>query len=113
MERIGYTREIMSKTTVSTEKVQEIAKLAKIDLPTSHLSKYAKEFNDILEYVSMLDEVDTSNIPEEHNLEHYKSEVLREDIVEKSTIPQSKMLANATKGRVKNFYIRTKSVRDE
>lgn len=103
----------MNKKTISTEKVKEIANLAKIDLPDSQLNKYASEFNAILEYVSLLNEVDTENIPDEHNLEHYKSEVLREDVAEKSSVSQKQILQNATNNRVKNFYIRTKSVREE
>lgn len=71
-----------NKTTLSTEDAAKIAKLARLDLAPEKLELFAGQFNDILGYMELLGEVDTSDVaplysPSEH------STVFREDKVQK------------------------------
>ena len=95
----------MSK--ITKDQIKHIADLAKLDLTEEELAKFDREFNDILGYVSQIEECDTEGIEFEHNLEDYKGTVLQEDVVREESIPKKKMLQNATNGRGKNGYIRT------
>lgn len=47
---------------LSREEVLNVAKLAKLKFPEEKIEKFQEELNDILEYVDMLNELDTSDI---------------------------------------------------
>jgi aspartyl-tRNA(Asn)/glutamyl-tRNA(Gln) amidotransferase subunit C len=99
----------MSK--ITKEEVLKISKLAKLNLTEAELVKYTKEFESILNYISMLNECDVSDIKEEeHNLKNYVGNVLYEDIEDSNKISREKVLMNATNGRSKNGYIRTSKI---
>lgn len=94
---------------LNKEQIKHISNLAKIDLSDSELDKFYNEFNSILDYVSQIDECDVSGIPEEHNLENFKSVVLQEDKAGISnSLNHSDIEKNATNGRFSNGYIVTK-----
>lgn len=98
---------------VTKEQIQHIAGLAKLKLSEEELNRYEKEFNSILEYIAKVNECDVSDIEDEHNLEDYVGEVLREDKVVKSGISREDMLKNATKGRNKLGYIAVSKIIDK
>lgn len=98
---------------VTKEQIQHIALLAKLKLSEKELERYEKEFNSILEYIAKVNECDVSDIEDEHNLEDYIGEVLREDKVVKSPISKEDMLKNATKGRSKLGYIAVSKIIDK
>lgn len=47
---------------LSTEEVKHIAKLARLGLENGEVDKFSKQLSDILEYVKLLEEVDTENV---------------------------------------------------
>ncbi len=94
---------------VTKDEIKRIAKLAKLELSESELSKFEQEFNDILGYISKIQEVDVSGIEFEHNIENHKGEKLAEDLV-KESLSKEKAIQNATKGRNKNGYFRTSKI---
>lgn len=100
----------MSKSVVTKQQIENVAYLARLKLTQAELAKYEKEFNDILDYISTLDECDISDIPMEHYLEDYQGEVLQEDVVNHTSISRDDMLKNATEGRQKLGYIRTSKI---
>ena len=47
---------------ISKEKVEHIAKLARIELTEQEKEKFSKELSSILDYVAQLNKVDTKNV---------------------------------------------------
>lgn len=94
---------------VTKDQVKQIAKLAKLELTDQEVDKFEGEFNNILDYVSMIQECDTSDIEFEHNMNNYDAQILQEDVVSES-LPVEKVTLNATEGRAKNRYIKTSKI---
>jgi aspartyl-tRNA(Asn)/glutamyl-tRNA(Gln) amidotransferase subunit C len=84
----------MNKKEVKVDEklVKEIAFLARLDLSEEETEMFVSQFKDILEYVSILNEVDTENISPAYLSAANKS-VLREDEIEES-VPTQEFLAN-------------------
>ena len=78
---------------LTKEEVLKIAKLSKLSFEEAEIEKFQVELNDILKYIDMLNEVDTSEV---HPLVHINDVVnnFREK-EEKSSIEIEKVLLNA------------------
>ena len=89
----------MSETTVRVDEelVKEIASLARLDLTQEEMEMFVAQFKDILEYVSILNEVDTENIPPAYLFSANKS-VMREDEIQDS-VPREEFLSNAPQSK--------------
>ena len=90
----------MSETTtiqVDEDLVKEIASLARLDLTQEEMEMFVAQFKDILEYVSILNEVDTENIPPAYLFSANKS-VMREDEIQDS-VPREEFLSNAPQSK--------------
>jgi aspartyl-tRNA(Asn)/glutamyl-tRNA(Gln) amidotransferase subunit C len=83
--------------TVDEKLVKEIASLARLDLSQEETETFVSQFKDILDYVSILNEVDTENVPPAYAASANKS-VIREDRIEES-IPTEDFLANAPEAK--------------
>lgn len=78
---------------VNREEVLKIASLAKLSLTEEEVEKYTSQFNDILDYMHQLNELDTENVePLSHVLE--LTNVTRKD-VEESSLKRKEVLKNA------------------
>src|SRR5688572_26245750 len=77
--------------------VKEIASLARLDLTNEETEMFVSQFKDILDYVSILNEVDTENVPPAY-LSSANQSVTREDEIEES-ISTSEFLANAPQSK--------------
>ena len=86
---------------VDEKLVKEIAFLARLDLTEEETKMFVSQFKDILDYVSILNEVDTESVPPAYLSSANKS-VTREDEVEES-VPTEEFLANAPES--KNDYV--------
>ena len=82
-----------SELRVDEKLVQDIASLARLDLTEEETRTFVSQFKDILDYVSILNEVDTENVPPAYLSSTSKS-VMREDEIEPS-VPTPEFLANA------------------
>lgn len=89
----------MSKQAVKVDKklVKEIATLARLDLTNEETEMFVSQFKDILEYVSILNEVDTDTVPPAYLSSTNKS-VTREDVIEES-IPTQEFLSNVPQSK--------------
>ena len=89
----------MSKAEVKVDEklVKEIASLARLDLSQEETEMFVSQFKDILDYVSILNEVDTDNVPPAYLSSENKS-VTREDVIEKSA-PTEEFLSNAPESK--------------
>ena len=86
---------------VDEKLVEEIATLARLDLSKEETEMFVSQFNDILDYVSILNEVNTENIPPAY-LSSANQSGIREDVIVES-VPTDEFLANAP--RSKNDYV--------
>src|SRR5215211_4033748 len=89
----------MSKEEVEVDEklVKEIALLARLDLTDQETEMFVSQFKDILDYVSILNEVETENVPPAYLSSANKS-VTREDEVEAS-MPTKEFLANVPESK--------------
>jgi aspartyl-tRNA(Asn)/glutamyl-tRNA(Gln) amidotransferase subunit C len=82
---------------VDEKLVQEIASLARLDLTNEETKMFVSQFKDILEYVSILNEVDTENVPPAY-LSSANQSVMREDEIEES-VPTKDFLSNVPQSK--------------
>jgi aspartyl-tRNA(Asn)/glutamyl-tRNA(Gln) amidotransferase subunit C len=82
---------------VDEKLVKEIASLARLDLTKEETEMFVSQFQDILKYFSILNELDTEDVPPAY-LSSAKQSVMREDVVEES-VPTSEFLANASQSK--------------
>lgn len=82
---------------VDEKLVQEIASLARLDLTENETKMFVSQFKDILDYVSILNDVDTEDVPPAY-LSSANTSVMREDEIEES-VPTEEFLANAPQSK--------------
>jgi aspartyl-tRNA(Asn)/glutamyl-tRNA(Gln) amidotransferase subunit C len=82
---------------VDEKLVREIAALARLDLSKEETEMFVSQFKDILDYVSILNEVDTENVQPAY-LSSANRSVTREDAIEES-VPTNEFLSNAPQTR--------------
>ena len=82
---------------VDEKLVREIASLARLDLSREETVMFVSQFKDILDYVSILNEVDTEHVPPAY-LSGANKNVPREDQVEAST-PTAEFISNAPESK--------------
>jgi len=90
----------MSKKTevrVGEKLVKEIASLARLNLTMEETKLFVSQFRDILDYVSILNEVDTENIPPAY-LSSANTSITREDEIEEP-VPTKEFLSNAPQSK--------------
>ncbi len=90
-----------SELKVDEKLVKEIATLARLDLSKEETEMFVSQFRDILDYVSILNEVDTEDVPPAYLSSPNKS-IMREDKIEES-VPTKEFLANAP--QTKDEYV--------
>lgn len=86
-----------TKLIVDEKLVREIASLARLDLSREETEMFVAQFKDILDYVSILNKVDTENVPPAYLSSANKS-VTREDQIEES-VPTQEFLTNAPEAK--------------
>jgi len=69
---------------ITKEEIKKIASLAKINISDDELDNYSDQISKILEYMSTLNDADTSKVDEFSNQLFNNNQSLREDEVEKS-----------------------------
>ena len=94
---------------VDEELVRQIAFLARLDLTEKETRTFIPQFQDILKYFSILNELDTEDVPPAYLSSAIES-LTREDIVEES-VPTEEFLSNAP--AAKDHYVVIPRVRIE
>lgn len=89
----------MQITKATIDKVSRLANLRVDDEP---IDKFIREFEETLEYVKILDEIDTRNVEPSYSASE-KQNVWREDEI-KPSLPLEEVLKNAKK-IYKNFFV--------
>tara|TARA_B100000965_G_scaffold388898_1_gene393953 strand:+ start:371 stop:682 length:312 start_codon:yes stop_codon:yes gene_type:complete len=83
------------KQKVSQKEVEKIASLSRLSLSKEELASHTKDMNNILDYMDLLNEVDTENIDELVNVHDMKN-TLRDDTFEAS-LPKESVINNSPK----------------
>ncbi len=92
----------MSNEVIVDEKlVKDIATLARLDLSQEETEIFVSQFKDILDYVSIMNEVDTEDVPPAY-LSSTNRNQPREDVIEAS-VPTDEFLDNAP--QAKDSYV--------
>ena len=78
---------------ISKDLIDNLSKLAKINLTKEQEEKYADEFSSVMGYMEEIKNLDVSNIEETSRVAKDEN-VLREDVV-KESLPQSEALKNS------------------
>lgn len=78
---------------LTREQVEHVALLARLELTEEEKDRYARQLNDILGHIEMLNRLDTENVPPTAHVLPLKN-VFREDKV-CDHMPNEKALANA------------------
>jgi aspartyl-tRNA(Asn)/glutamyl-tRNA(Gln) amidotransferase subunit C len=86
-----------AKIQVDEKLVKEIALLARLDLTKEETEMFVSQFKDILDYVSILNKVDTEQVPPAY-LSSANKTVIREDRIEES-VPTNEFLSNAPQSK--------------
>jgi aspartyl-tRNA(Asn)/glutamyl-tRNA(Gln) amidotransferase subunit C len=96
----GYS-EVTAKLT--TADVRDIAELAKLDLSDAEIAMYTEQLSQILDYFTLLQEVDTSHIDMTDSVLPLRS-VMRADILEAALTPEQ-VIANAPDAEANQFKV--------
>lgn len=81
---------------LSSEEINHIAKLSKLELTSEEIETYSNQLSSILGYVEQLQEVDTSSVQSSANITGLVN-VYRKDEVEESGISYQEIELNAPK----------------
>ena len=81
------------KVQIDEKLVRDIASLARLDLTEEETAMFVNQFKDILDYVGILNEVETESVSPAY-LSSVNKSVTREDEIEES-VPTEEFLANA------------------
>lgn len=90
------------KQKLSTFQVKHIAKLANLRLTDKEVKKFSKQLSETLDYIKILDELDTSKVKPTSQVTG-KYNQFREDKIEKS-FSQREALSNAKKTH-KGYFV--------
>ncbi|MFA6550075.1 MAG: Asp-tRNA(Asn)/Glu-tRNA(Gln) amidotransferase subunit GatC [Candidatus Gracilibacteria bacterium] len=93
---------------LSEEEVKHIAKLARIRLTDEEIKKFSTQLTDILEYVKILEEVDTKDVEPTSQVTGLK-DVTREDVVV-SNLATGEDLLKCSPLPIQNNQIKVKPV---
>lgn len=88
---------------IDTSEIEHVAHLARLSFNPSEIEDFSRQLNDILGYISKLEELDTSRVePTTHAME--LTNVFRKDEV-KPSLPVEKTLSNALEREERGFVV--------
>jgi aspartyl-tRNA(Asn)/glutamyl-tRNA(Gln) amidotransferase subunit C len=83
------------KMSVTIQDVDNMARLSKLSFSDTEKETFVEQFNQILQYMEKLNELDTTDVEPTYNVQDI-SNVMRDDIV-KPSLKQEDAIANAPK----------------
>ncbi len=95
---------------LTKEQIEQIATLARLELSEAEKEQYATQLSSVLEYIDMLNEVDTSSVEETCQVTGLE-DVVREDVVVSTDEETRQKLLTAFPEKVGNL-LKVKAVFD-
>jgi aspartyl-tRNA(Asn)/glutamyl-tRNA(Gln) amidotransferase subunit C len=86
-----------SQIQVDEKLVKEIAALARLDLSPEETEMFVSQFKDILDYVGILNEVDTDTVPPAYLSSAIQNEPRQDEI--EGSVPTDEFLSNAPQSK--------------
>ena len=99
----------MAKTLITKEQVVKIAELCKLQLSEAEVEKFSRLFSETLQVIDVLNELDTSKVPETYQVNGLTN-VFQKDDENVATLTKEEVLKNAK--RVEKGLIATEAVFD-
>ncbi|MEL6407566.1 MAG: Asp-tRNA(Asn)/Glu-tRNA(Gln) amidotransferase subunit GatC [Chloroflexota bacterium] len=93
----------MAQQRLSHDEVRDIAELAKLDLSDDEVALYAQQLSQILDYFTLLEEVDTSDVDVTASVIPLRS-VMREDVNPAAIVPED-AVKNAPSAEANQFKV--------
>lgn len=93
----------MAQQRLSHDEVRDIAELAKLDLSDDEVALYAQQLSQILDYFTLLEEVDTSDVDVTASVIPLRS-VMREDANPTAITPEE-VVKNAPSAEANQFKV--------
>lgn len=88
---------------ITTSEIEHVAHLARLSFDQSEIENFSRQLNNILEYISKLEELDTGHIqPTTHAVK--LTNALRKDEA-KPSLPLEKVLSNAPEKEKEGFTV--------
>jgi aspartyl-tRNA(Asn)/glutamyl-tRNA(Gln) amidotransferase subunit C len=93
-------------SSITTEQVENIAKLANLRISSEELKQFVPQFQEILDYIAQLEEVSTEGVEPTYRVLEQKSQAtpMREDRTEPS-LPVETVLENAPDSTEDHFRV--------
>ena len=88
---------------ITLDEVEHVTQLARLRLPEEQMKGLMKDMNEILDYMDLLNEIDTSNLEPTSHVINIKN-VFREDTILPS-LPYEKSLKNAPEEKQDSFVV--------
>ncbi len=88
---------------ITKQEVERVAALARLELSEEEIEKLTPQLDNILSYVTKLDELDTTGVPVTTHTQS-QTNAFREDEVRES-LPREKALANTSKENGEAFVV--------
>lgn len=95
---------------LSEEQVKHIAKLARIRLADAEIKKFSTQLTDILEYVKILEEVDTKNVEPTSQVTGLQNVLRKDEIGDGGNFAIGENLLKCSPLPVQNNQIKVKPV---
>ncbi len=83
----------MTSKTVTKEQVKKIAELSKLELTNEETEKFAEMFSETLQVIDVLEELDTSSVPETYQVTGLTNVFQAKE--NKATLTKEQVLKNA------------------
>lgn len=99
----------MAKTLITKEQVVKIAALCKLQLSEAEVEKFSRLFSETLQVIDVLNELDTSKVPETYQVNGLTN-VFQKDDENVATLTKEEVLKNAK--RVEKGLFATEAVFD-
>jgi len=90
---------------LSKKDVKHIAKLAKLKLTESEISKFSKQLSEIITYVEELNQADTSNIEPTSQTTGLENVTRKDEITSEEILTQEEALSGAKKDHNGYFVV--------
>jgi len=94
---------------ITTELIKQIASKSKLKLTDAEVEQFKSDFESILTYISQMQSLDLTDVPDTHNLKARDIDYLHQDEVEPSKIKKEDLMQIAGKNRIENAYIRVRN----
>lgn len=96
---------------LTPQKIEEIAKLARLDLTGSEKEMYAKQLSTVLDFIEQLNEVNTKKVTETHQVTGLKNVVRADEVVSIDENTRANLIAQFPEQ--KNNCLKVKAVFEE